>query len=177
MRIQHFAERFSEDALRMLRAVRFAAQLNFTIEEETAQAIKTLAPTIEKISAERIREELIKHITSDHPEKLVDAYSYGITAVVLPEFDTCMETAQKTKHHAYDVGQHTIRAIQGVAAEPVLRLTMLLHDIAKPVKKTTDENGQDHFKGHAQAGARKAEEILRRLKCDNRTIRRVSLFG
>ena len=168
------AERFTEDALRMLRAVRFAAQLDFTIEEETAQAIRTLAPSIEKISAERIREELVKLITSDHPEKLLTAYEYGITKVVLPEFDACMQTTQNTKHHCLDVGRHTVKAMQGVPKDALLRIVMLLHDIAKPDKKTTDDTGEDHFKGHAQVGARKAEEILRRLKFDNATIRRAT---
>lgn len=167
-------ERFTEDALRMLRAVRFAAQLNFGIEEETAQAIRDLAPSIERISAERVREELVKLITSDHPEKLIDAYEYGITKVVLPEFDACMETAQNTRHHCYDVGRHTVRAMQEIRPDALLRVTMLLHDISKPEKKTTDETGADHFKGHAQVGARRAEEILRRLRFDNVTIRRAT---
>ena len=168
------AERFSEDALRMLRAVRFAAQLNFIVEDKTAAAIQTLAPTIEKISAERIREELVKLITGAHPEKLIDAYRFGITQVILPEFDVCMATEQNTPHHAYDVGHHTIVAMKEIAPDPILRLTMLLHDIAKPEKKTTDAEGLDHFKGHAQVGAQLAHRILRRLKCDNVTIRRVT---
>lgn len=167
-------ERFREDALRMLRAVRFAAQLDFTIEDKTAQAIRALAPSIDKISAERIRVELVKLITSDHPEKLLTAYEYGITKTVLPEFDACMETAQNTKHHCLDVGRHTVKAMQGVPKDALLRVTMLLHDIAKPDKKTTDDTGTDHFKGHAQTGAHKAENILRRLKFDNTTIRRAT---
>lgn len=167
-------ERFTEDALRMLRAVRFAAQLNFKIEEKTAQAIRALAPAIEKISAERIRVELVKLITSDHPETILDAYDFGITNIVLPEFDACMQTTQNTKHHCFDVGRHTVKAMQGVRSDALLRITMLLHDIAKPDKKTTDETGVDHFKGHAQTGAGKAEEILRRLKFDNTTIRRAT---
>ena len=85
-------ERFSEDALRIMRAVRFSAQLGYQIEEKTKAAIEELAPTLKKISAERIQVELVKLVTSKHPEELLTAYETGITSVILPEFDLCMET-------------------------------------------------------------------------------------
>lgn len=167
-------ERFSEDALRMLRAVRFSAQLVFVLEEETRAAIVELAPNIAKVSAERIQMELVKLLTSNHPEEIRTAYETGLTAVFLPEFDRMMETAQNNPHHCYTVGEHTLMALQGVEADKVLRFTMLLHDVAKPVCRTTDENGTDHFYGHPQKGSEMARMILRRLKFDNDTTDRVS---
>lgn len=167
-------ERFSEDALRIMRGVRFAAQLGFVIEEETQEAMQLLAPTLEKISAERIQTELVKLLVSDSPELIREAYRLGITAVILPEFDRMMETAQETKYHAYDVGEHTIRAVCAVPADKILRLTMLLHDVAKPEMKTMDASGTAHFKGHDVRGEERAREILRRLKFDNDTINKVT---
>lgn len=163
-------ERFSEDALRMLRAVRFAAQLGFTIEEGTKEAIRKLAPTIAKVSVERIAVELIKILTSDHPEEMRTVYELGLTAVFMPEFDAAMQTKQHNIHHLYTVGEHIIRSMQGVSPEKNIRLIMLLHDIAKPIVKTTDEEGVDHFRGHTQGGADMSRQILRRLKFDNATI-------
>ena len=163
-------ERFSEDALRMLRAVRFAAQLGFTIEEGTKEAIRKLAPTIAKVSVERIAVELVKILTSAHPEEMRTAYELGLTAVFMPEFDVAIQTEQHNIHHLYTVGEHIIRSMQGVSAEKNIRLIMLLHDIAKPIVKTTDEEGVDHFRGHTQGGADMSRQILRRLKFDNATI-------
>ncbi len=163
-------ERFTEDALRMLRALRFAAQLGFDIEPATYEAIKILAPTLAKISAERIQVELVKLVTSDNPGRIRDVYATGLTAIFMPEFDEMMTTDQHTKHHKYTVGQHTICAMEEIEPDKILRLTMLLHDVGKPACKTTDENGQDHFKGHPEAGADMARTILRRLKFDNDTI-------
>lgn len=166
-------ERFSEDALRMLRAVRFAAQLGFSIEKATYDAICTLAPTIARVSMERIMVELVKLLTSDHPEEMRTVYVCGLSAVFLPEFDAMMETPQHTVHHQYSVGEHTIHALMAVPAERILRLTMLFHDVAKPVCRTTDEAGNDHFYGHPEIGAEMTGQILRRLKFDNDTIRSV----
>ncbi len=167
-------ERFSEDALRIMRAVRFAAQLDYTIEEKTVAAIKELAPTLKKISAERIQTELLKLLVSDHPEKMELAYELGITAVVLPEFDRCMETEQKNIHHMYNVGKHTIVAMTNVRNDKLLRLTMLLHDFGKPATMKIDSEGVGHFKGHAELGSRMAKDILKRLKFDRDTMDRVS---
>ena len=163
-------DRFSEDALRMFRAVRFAAQLGFEIDKETQDAIKELAPTMAKVSAERIQVELVKLLTSDHPEMMRNLYELGLTKVFMPEFDVMMQTPQNNKHHMYSVGEHTIRTLMNVRADKVLRLTMLLHDVAKPVCITTDEEEQDHFKKHPAVGADMTKQILRRLKFDNKTI-------
>lgn len=166
-------KRFGEDALRIMRAVRFAAQLGYEVEAETVRAMKELAPTLSKISSERIASELEKLLLSPHPEKLRMAYECGITAVILPEFDRCMETAQNNPHHCYSVGEHTIVSIGNARPDRVLRLAMLLHDFGKPACKTTDEEGIDHFHGHQEVSAQMANDILRRLKSDNATRKSV----
>ena len=167
-------ERFTEDALRMLRAVRFSAQLGYRIEEETKQAIRKLAPNLQLISAERIQAELVKLVTSTHPEYLRTAYETGITKHILPEFDRCMETAQNNPHHCYSVGEHILHSMQEIAPDKVLRLGMLFHDIGKPQTLTVDEEGITHNKGHAVTGEKMTKAILRRLKFDNNTIDKVS---
>lgn len=166
-------ERFHEDALRILRAVRFAAQLGFRIEEETLSAIRRLAPHLRYISAERIQTELLKLIVSPHPETLRLACEAGITAVILPEFDHMMETPQNNPHHIVNVGEHTLRALQAVRADKVLRLSVLCHDFGKAVTRTTDESGTDHFYAHAEASGQMAKDLLKRLKMDNETLYQV----
>lgn len=166
--------RFSEDALRILRAVRFAAQLGFAIEESTKEGIRTLAPNLSLISAERIQVELVKMLLSPNPELLRMAYELGITKVILPEFDAMMATEQETPHHMYNVGEHTLKSIGFVPVDKVLRLTMLLHDVAKPLTKMIDENGKAHFHMHSEEGTELAKQILRRLKFDNDTLHKVS---
>ncbi|MGF7003196.1 tRNA nucleotidyltransferase/poly(A) polymerase [Lachnospiraceae bacterium PFB1-21] len=166
-------ERFSEDALRILRGVRFAAQLGFGIAPETKAGMSALAENLKKISAERIRVELVKLITSDHPEMLEEAYQLGITKEFLPEFDILMKTEQETPHHRYNVGIHTLVSMEKIPNDKVLRLTMLLHDMGKPQYKTIDEAGRAHFKKHALGSEELAKNILRRLKFDNETRRQV----
>lgn len=167
-------QRFGEDALRILRAVRFAAQLGFEIEENTRKAIVELAPTLSKISAERIQTETVKLLMSDRPEMWKTVYELGITKIIMPEFDAIMATPQNTPHHMYNVGEHTLKAMSLIEKDKVLRLTMLLHDIGKASMRTTDANGIDHFKGHGSAGKEIAKKILRRLKFDNDTIAKVT---
>ncbi len=166
-------ERFTEDGLRILRAVRFSAQLDFEIEDQTREAIREFAPGLSRISAERIQTELVKLLTSDHPETFRILYDTGITSVILPEFDACMETPQNHPHHCCCVGEHTLLALKAIEADKVLRLSALLHDIGKPGTHSRDVQGVDHFYGHGEAGAELAGRILRRLKFDNDTISRV----
>lgn len=165
--------RFQEDALRMLRAIRFAAQLGYHVDAGTMRAIKKLAENLNKISAERIQAELVKIMLSPHPDYLRGAYAMGITKVIFPELDRAMETPQYHLHHIYSVGEHILRSLKGVPPDRVLRLTMLLHDIGKPDTLTEDEDGITHFHGHAKVSAEMAEQILHRLKFDNDTIRMV----
>lgn len=167
-------ERFDEDALRILRAIRFAAQLDFEINEKTQEAISSRYPHLADISAERIQVELTKLLVSNHPEKLLLAQQLGITKIVLPEFDEMIKTEQNNPHHCYSVGIHTLHAVCAIAPDPILRWTMLLHDVAKPVCKKTGEDGIDHFYEHDLFGVEMAKKILRRLKLDNHTIDTVS---
>ncbi len=167
-------QRFTEDALRMMRAVRFAAQLNAQIEQNTAAAVRQLAPNLRLVSAERIRTELEKLVMSEHPEKLSEAYRLGLVDVFLPEMSVCMCCVQNNPHHCYTVGEHILHSVMAVRRERILRLTMLLHDIGKPEVKTTDEDGIDHFHGHVSRSAELADDILRRLKYDNDTRKKVT---
>ncbi len=175
------SERFDEDALRILRSVRFSAQLGFQIEEATMKAVRDKAELLRNISAERIRVELTKLLLSDHPDRLRMLYEAGITAVILPEFDVMMVTGQKNIHHTYTVGEHTIRAVAAVGGaisenryslreRTILRWTMLLHDVEKPSSKTLGKDGQEHFYGHQEKGAITAKRILKDLKFDNDTM-------
>lgn len=164
------AERFTEDALRILRAVRFSAQLGFSIDVETEHAIMELAPNLANISAERIQAELVKILTSPNPDYIRIAYDLGITQVVLPELDTAFETTQNNPHHLYTVGEHLMHTLLNMRADRRLRIAALFHDIGKPASKTTDEDGIDHFHGHVETSAKMTGEILKRLKFDNDTI-------
>lgn len=166
-------ERFGEDALRIMRAVRFAAQLDFAIDGPTREALARLAPDLGKISAERIQAELVKLLVSGHPEYIGIAWEAGITGVVLPEFDAAAGVYQHTPHHMDTVGEHTLKALCAVRPDKVLRLAMLLHDLGKAETKETDGDGVDHFPGHGEESARQAGKILRRLKFDNGTITNV----
>ncbi len=169
-------ERLSEDALRMMRAVRFAAQLGFDIDTDTRKAAKKLAPNLSRVSVERIMTELTKLICSDHPGMLKDCYELGLTAVFLPEFDKCMTCPQNISHHCYDVGDHILHTMEAAPPDRVLRFTMLLHDIAKPDVMTVDEDGIYHNKGHAELGAEMSSAILRRLHADNALIDTVKIL-
>ena len=166
-------ERFAEDALRIMRAVRFSAQLDYDIEEETQKAIEQLSSTLANISAERIQTELVKLLLSDHPEKIRLAYELGITKVILPELDRCMVTQQNNRHHMYNVGEHTIVSLGYVRSDRLLRLTMLMHDMGKPATISVDSKGINHFYGHNEVGAEIARNIFRRLKFDRDTMDRV----
>ena len=169
-------ERFSEDALRMMRAVRFAAKLDFSIEEETKKSISILKDNLRKVSAERIQVELTKLITSNHPEMMRTLYETGLTSVFFPEWDVAMVCEQNTKHHCFTVGEHTIEVMKHVRNDKIMRLAVLLHDIGKPGMKRTDKKGHDHFQGHPQLSDVMADNILRRLKYDNDTIKKVCML-
>lgn len=163
-------ERFGEDALRILRAIRFSAQLGYDIDPETREGIRALAGNLSKISAERIREELVKLLVSPHPDYLRMAWEDGITRIVLPEFDKCMETEQVNPHHCYSVGEHILVSLQHAPAKKEVRLAMLFHDIGKPEALTVDENGVSHFYRHPEIGEKMAVTIMNRLRFDNDTI-------
>lgn len=176
-------DRFSEDALRILRAIRFSAQLNHIIEAETEKAIIQLAPTLKQISAERIRVELIKLLLSEHPDKLITAYETGVTAQIIPEFDKMMETEQNNPHHCYSVGKHTVQALLASCNEEelfdkeekkLLRLALFFHDIGKPDMLTKDTRGVSHFYKHAYKSEELTRQIMKRLKFDNDTLNKTT---
>ncbi len=169
-------ERFGEDALRMMRAVRFSAQLGFSIAEDTKAAIRALAPNLKNISAERVQTELVKLLLSEHPDFVRDAYMLGITKVILPELDAAFLTPQHNPHHRYNVGEHLMQTLLHTRADKALRIAALLHDIGKPAAKTTDTAGIDHFHAHVEQSERIATDILKRLKFDNDTIIKVQKY-
>ena len=166
-------ERFTEDALRILRAFRFAAQLDFVIEEQTREAIKAHREDLRYISAERIQTEMTKILTSPHPEIIRDMYELGVTEVILPEFDPLMKVEQRNPHHCLSAGEHTIKAMQKIEPTPVLRWTMLIHDMGKAVCHQF-EDGKDKYKGHAKVSEQYARDIMKRMKMDNATSRAVT---
>lgn len=165
--------RFSEDALRILRAVRFASTYDFDIEKATADAAYKLAPTLENVSEERIFVEIKKLLCGKGVERVLLSYP-EILFTVLEELRPMHSLAQVNPHHAYDVWTHTVKTISAVQADPVYRLTMLFHDAGKPEKKTTDEKGIDHFIGHPLASRAIAEKALLRLKSDRATLQKVT---
>ena len=163
-------ERFGEDALRMMRAVRFAAQLGFELTQDVKDAIRKMADALDFVSAERIQAELVKLLVSPNPHWIRLAYECGITSVIMPQFDRIMVQRQNNSHHIYTTGVHTLVALQNIPADKVLRLTMLFHDMGKPDVVVTDENGKDHFRGHAAYSEKTAYKIMKDLKFDNDTI-------
>lgn len=178
-------QRFEEDALRILRAVRFSAQLNFTIEEETHAAIRIKALNLRNISAERIREELNKLLLSNHPEKIKIAYETGLTKVILPEFDQMLVTSLQSPYQQPNVAEYTLEVlryfveklsknIEDKKQQLIYRWAILLHDVAKTKVKAADSHMKKHTMELNDKGAIMAKTILRRLKFDNETIESVT---
>ena len=165
-------DRFEEDALRILRALRFASVLDFEIEEYTAAAMRKKAHLLSAISAERIFSELKKLICGKAARRILMDHS-DLISVIIPEIAPCIGCAQNNIHHCFDVYEHICHSVENIEPNEDLRLAMLFHDIGKPQKKTTDDNGQDHFKLHQLASADLAEQILCRLKCSNKTLNTV----
>ncbi len=165
--------RFLEDALRMLRAIRFSAQLGFSIEKGTFMAITENSGSIRNISRERIRDEVNKLITSPNPSCFNNLYKSGLLAHIMPEFVPCYSTEQNNPYHVYNVAEHIIHTVEAVESTGILRWTMLLHDIGKPARKTTDEKGIDHFYGHPEVSTRMADRILNDLRFDKDSIKKI----
>ena len=166
--------RFGEDYLRILRALRFSAQLGFKLEQHTVEGMVELAPNLTQISAERIREEWVKLLLSDNPDKIHEAYQLGITKVILPEWDAMVGVEQRNLYHSHDVAGHTLLSLKATKKDKVLRLAMLFHDMGKPQTKTTDAKGVDHFVGHDRVSEQMAKEIMNRLKFDKETTKKVT---
>ncbi|MGN0614522.1 MAG: CCA tRNA nucleotidyltransferase [Porcipelethomonas sp.] len=166
-------KRFYEDALRIMRCLRFASQLGFDIDEETSCQLYSCAELLKNISSERIRDEFLKLLCGKNAEQILRKHS-GIIEIFIPEIKKMYGFDQHTPYHKFDVWEHTLRAIGNSEADPIIRMTMLLHDIAKPDCMTTDENGTGHFKAHAKLGAEKAAVILRRLKFGSSEIKKIT---
>lgn len=157
------ATRFSEDALRILRGMRFAATLSLSIVPETSAALHQTRERLQTIAAERIAAELTKLLCGENVLSVLQDYR-DILAVVIPEIAATFDFDQQNPHHCYDIYTHTLHAVAAAPPDPIVRWAVLLHDIGKPRTFTVDENGIGHFKGHAAAGAPMAAAILTRLR-------------
>ncbi|MGE5422517.1 MAG: CCA tRNA nucleotidyltransferase [Ignavibacteriales bacterium] len=165
---------FTEDPLRMMRAVRLCVSYGFDIESSTLEAITKLIHLIPNVSVERIRDELNEMLASDEPSRAIRMmHQSGILNYVLPEVEVMFAFDQRNPRHDRDLFEHTLAVVDGVPNKINLRLGALLHDIAKPICFTVDESGRGHFYGHAEEGGKMAEAIMRRLKYDNQSIEEV----
>ena len=165
-------KRFTEDALRIMRALRFSSVLSFSIEEETEKAMFKCRDLLLNISKERIFIELSKMLCGENIREVLSKYS-DILSVVIPEIKEMKGFQQHNFHHIYDVLNHTAVVVENAPALPHLRFAALFHDCGKPDCFSLDENGVGHFYSHASISARKADEALQRLRCDNKTRERV----
>lgn len=163
-------QRFKEDALRMLRCIRFAACLGFEIDKEAENAIKKCAVLIKNVSGERILSELNKILLSDNPGKIRLLYKTGLMQYILPGLYTCFFTEQNNKYHIYNVGEHIIASVENTPKDLILRWAALLHDIGKPACRSCDANGIYHFYGHHRESMKMADDLLHRLRMDRDSI-------
>ncbi len=164
--------RFCEDALRILRALRFSSVLGFTIEEETARSILRNYPLLDSIARERVQTEFTKLLCGKNAEEVLRDY-HMVIGQFLPEINTMVGFEQHNRYHIYDVWEHTLKSVSFIEASPVLRMTMLLHDIGKPLCFTQDEKGVGHFYGHDKKSTETAKAVLQRLKYDGDTINQI----
>ena len=167
--------RFQEDALRILRALRFASVFGLEIEPATAEAAHKNNTLLKEIAAERIQVELTKMLCGEGIQEVLAKYS-DILAVVIPELEPMFGFEQQNPHHNSDVWYHTVKVVANAPAEPVMRWTALLHDVGKPHCFSLDEQGVGHFFGHASKSTAIADELLQRLRFDNATRERITLL-
>ena len=167
--------RFGEDALRIMRALRFASVYGFDIEAETAAAVHRLKDTLRDVAAERIRVELAKLLCGQGAGKMLREYA-DVFFAILPQMAPMHGFDQRTPYHAYDVWEHTVRAVENAPSTETLRLTLLLHDAGKPAAFTVDEQGVGHAHGHHRLSAEIAAEVLAYLRLDNATRDRILML-
>lgn len=166
-------ERFSEDALRILRAVRFASRLGFAIDDETSEAMHLLKDNLLQVHPQRIRKELSGIIMAEYAPRILSEYR-DVLSVILPEIVPMFDLVQNNPHHIYDVWTHTLKALSNASLDDdLVRFAVFFHDIGKPSCKTTDEAGVDHFKKHPHKSAQMTEEILKRFGFSHRFIQDV----
>ena len=164
--------RFREDALRILRALRFSSVLGFTIEDDTKDAIHRCKNLLKNISAERIQVEFTKLICGKNAYNVLEEFS-DVIAVFIPEIKACIGFEQKNRHHCFDVYTHTLKAIEKSKPDHTIRLALLFHDIGKPFVAHFDEKGEQHYYGHPKKSAEMTEKTLTRLRFDNDTKNKV----
>lgn len=155
-------ERLTEDALRILRALRFASQLDFTLERETDIAVRDLAGIVERLSGERVLRELNKLLCGPAAARVLRAYP-DVLAHIIPEISLAVGFPQMTKYHCFDVWEHIIHVVDAAPAEPLVRWAALLHDLGKPATHIVTD-GVSHFYGHAEESARIVRHVARDLK-------------
>ena len=155
--------RFNEDALRIMRALRFACTLNFDIASETAESIIKNRHLLLNVAKERVRVELLKLLCGVRVKEILLDFA-PVFFEIIPELEAMYKFPQNTPYHIYDVWEHTVVSVANVPADPILRMTMLLHDLGKPAMHTVDENGQSHFKRHQGVSAEMSREILKSLR-------------
>lgn len=167
--------RFNEDALRIMRAIRFSSVLGFSIEEKTADAIIRNENLLSGIACERITTELLKLLCGNNVFNVLSEFR-SVIGVFIPELKLEFDFKQYGKKHGYDVWMHTVHTVNNIENDPILRLTMLLHDTGKIATHVIDENNNSTFKNHAAVGGVIAENILRRLKFSKEYINTVSFL-
>lgn len=164
--------RFREDGLRLMRCLRFSATLDYVIEPATAQAIRRNLPMLDRVAAERVQVELRKLLMGPRCVPVLRQFP-EVLCRFWPQLEPLVVLEQRNPWHCFGGWEHTLHALDAAPADLIVRLAVLLHDIGKPSRKTTDENSVDHFYGHPAAGAEIADEMLRVLKFDNDTRRQV----
>lgn len=166
-------KRFTEDALRILRGIRFSSELGFAIEEKTKKAMFDCRNLLNHISQERITAEFVKTLLGANAKNTLSEFR-DILTLIVPEIKETIGFQQHNPHHAYDVFEHTLRALEAIDSDSILRTAMLFHDIAKPRCFTMDEKGVGHFYGHPAVSAKMAERILRRMRFSTADIRTIT---
>lgn len=166
-------ERFEEDALRIMRALRFASRYDFNIHTDTAAAIHRKKGLLREIAVERITAELTRFIQGEAPCDLMIEFDDVFTTII-PEFAKCVKFDQHSRYHLYDVWEHTAHAVENSRNDKDIRLALLFHDIEKPSCFRTDEEGHGHFPNHEKRSAETAERIMQRMRFDKETTKNVS---
>ncbi len=166
-------ERFAEDALRMLRALRFAARLDFSVEEQTAAAIHAQKTELLSVAPERLRKELDGLLCGKAAGRILREFP-DVLCVLIPELEPCIGFRQYNHHHAHDVWEHTLTVLEHSEPVPAERLAALLHDVGKPAVFAFDKELVGHFYGHAAVSAALCDRILHRLRYDNETVHLVT---
>ena len=167
--------RFQEDALRILRTLRFSATLGFAIEADTHRSLRERRDDLRYVAAERVREELTKLLCGAEVLRVL-LEDPQVLGVVLPEILPCVGFDQHNRHHCYDVWGHTAHAVAVAPSDPVLRWAMLLHDLGKPSCFTLDDRGVGHFHGHHRPSAEMAETVCRRLRFDRAAAQQICML-